>query len=60
MAIYAPDAIVDFIGLTDFYGAAVGAIIPNVGIAQLHYDEALQRPDLQLVSWRELRNYVPD
>ena len=60
MAIYAPDAVVTFSGLADFYGAAVGAILPNVGVPRLHYDEALKNPGLQMASWRELRNYIPN
>jgi hypothetical protein len=59
-AIYAPESVVTFTGISDFYGAAVGAVLPNVGIARLHYDEALERPGVRLIAWRELRNYVPD
>lgn len=60
MVVYAPNAVVSFIGITDFFGSAVGAIIPNVGIAAMHYDQALRNPPVELVGWRELRNYVPD
>jgi hypothetical protein len=60
MAVYAPDAVVEFAGLTDFYGSVVGAIIPTIGISNMHYDQALQSPPIKLVGWRELRNYVPD
>jgi hypothetical protein len=60
MVVYAPDAVVNFTGITDFFGSAVGAIIPTVGIAAMHYDQALQNPPVELVGWRELRNYIPD
>lgn len=60
MVVYAPTAVVSFVGITNFYGSAVGAIIPNVGIGAMHYDQALQSPPVQMVGWRELRNYVPD
>jgi hypothetical protein len=60
MVVYAPDAVLDFTGITNFYGSAVGAIIPNVGVAAMHYDQALQSPPVEMVGWRELRNYVPD
>jgi hypothetical protein len=60
IVVYAPDSVLDFTGITNFYGSAVGAIIPNVGIASMHYDQALLSPPVQMVSWRELRNYVPD
>jgi hypothetical protein len=60
MAIYAPNAIVTFTGLGDFYGAVVGAMLPSVGVARLHYDAALANPGVRIVSWREARNYPPD
>jgi hypothetical protein len=60
MAVYAPDAVVSFVGISNFFGAAVGAIIPDVDIAAMHYDQALMNPPVEMVSWRELRNYVPD
>lgn len=60
MAVYAPDSIVTFAGLADFYGAVVGGMIPNAGIARLHYDAALANPDVRQVSWREARNVPPD
>lgn len=60
MAVYAPNTVVDLAGITDFYGAIVGANFSNVGITKLHYDQELQNPPVEMVSWRELRNYVPD
>lgn len=60
MVVYAPDALLNFTGITNFYGSAVGSTIPLVGIGAMHYDQALQSPPVELVGWRELRNYVPD
>jgi hypothetical protein len=60
MVVYAPDAVVNFTGITNFYGSAVGSILPTVGIASMHYDQALASPPVEMVGWRELRNYVPD
>jgi len=59
-AIYAPDSIVTLAGLTDFYGAIVAAVLPDVGIGAVHYDMALENPGLQVVSWSEERDYLPD
>lgn len=59
-AIYAPDSIVTLVGLTDFYGSIVSAVLPTVGIGGVHYDTALENPGLQVVSWSEERDYLPD
>lgn len=59
-AIYAPGSVVTFSGVADFYGAVVAAVLPSLAIARLHFDEALRRPDVRLIAWREMRNYVPD
>jgi hypothetical protein len=59
-AIYAPDSIVNFAGVNNFYGSVVAAILPNIGITGIHYDEALANPGVRLVSWSEERNYLPD
>jgi PilX N-terminal len=59
-AIYAPDAIVTFAGLNDFYGSVVAAVLPDIGIGGVHYDEALENPAVRMVSWSEERNDLPD
>jgi hypothetical protein len=59
-AIYAPDSIVSFVGVNNFYGSVVAAILPNIGITGVHYDEALANPGVRLVGWSEDRNYLPD
>lgn len=59
MSVYAPNAIVTFAGVNDFYGAIVGGMIPNVGIGRMHYDDALLNPRLRRLNWREARNYLP-
>ena len=60
MAVYAPDSIVTFAGLGDFYGAVVGGMMPDVEIARMHYDAALANPEVRQVSWREMRRSPPD
>jgi hypothetical protein len=60
MLIDAPDSIVTFAGLTDFYGSAIAAMLPDIGIGRLHYDDALLAPAVRVSGWRELRNVVPD
>ena len=42
--------------------ASMGGLImpPMMGIGAVHYDMALENPGLQVVSWSEERDYLPD
>ncbi|MGE5197240.1 MAG: hypothetical protein ACM3IL_01900 [Deltaproteobacteria bacterium] len=58
---YAPKASIDLVGVGgggDLFGAAVGNVVKTSGVAQIHYDEALQQVRLKLgkyiiQSWKD-------
>jgi hypothetical protein len=62
MVVNAPQAIVAFAGVLtpNFFGQIIGGMVPNLLIAQMHYDESLSEvPRLYRRGWRELREYPP-
>jgi hypothetical protein len=62
MVVNAPQAIVAFAGVLtpNFFGQIIGGMVPNLLIAQMHYDESLgEVPRLYRRGWRELREYPP-
>jgi hypothetical protein len=58
--VFAPNAVVEPVGIADIYGSFVGKQILIGGTANFHFDEALMRnPDLRtklkVVSWRRVK-----
>jgi hypothetical protein len=54
--IYTPNADIVYQGTTEFAGSLVGNTLKVIGTPALHYDEALDAPNLffQVASWEEL------
>ena len=54
--IYVPNAEIVYQGTTEFSGSLVGDTLKIIGTPALHYDEALDAPNLffQVASWEEL------
>jgi len=61
MVVDAPNAMVGFAGaISDFYGQLITGIPPTTGVTtHMHYDKALDTPQIFRRGWRELRNHPP-